>query len=143
MEETQGYCPVFHRAVELIGRRWNGPIIGALLDGADRFGEIRSRIPGLTDRLLAQRLRELEREGVVHADDQGPLPGAGDRVHSPMGCGVGTSRIDQLGAGPQRRGLATPVSRPTTNAVAPSSARSGSAGGTPPPPLEPPALESP
>ncbi len=65
MDETQGYCPVFHRAVELIGRRWNGPIIRALLDGADRFGEIRSRIPGLTDRLLAQRLRELEREGVV------------------------------------------------------------------------------
>ena len=56
---------MFHRAVELIGRRWNGPIIRALLDGADRFGEIRSRIPGLTDRLLAQRLRELEREGVV------------------------------------------------------------------------------
>ena len=65
MDETHGYCPVFHRAVELIGRRWNGPIIRALLDGADRFGEIRSRIPGLTDRLLAQRLRELEREGVV------------------------------------------------------------------------------
>lgn len=65
MDETQNYCPVFHRAVELIGRRWNGPIIRVLLDGADRFGEIRSGIPGLTDRLLAQRLRELQREGVV------------------------------------------------------------------------------
>lgn len=65
MDERESYCPVFHRAVELIGRRWNGPIIRALLDGAERFGEIRSRIPGLTDRLLAQRLRELEREGVV------------------------------------------------------------------------------
>ena len=65
VDERENYCPVFHRAVELIGRRWNGPIIRALLDGAERFGEIRSRIPGLTDRLLAQRLRELEREGVV------------------------------------------------------------------------------
>jgi DNA-binding HxlR family transcriptional regulator len=65
MDEAESYCPVFHRAVELIGRRWNGPIIRALLDGAERFGEIRSRIPGLTDRLLAQRLRELEKEGVV------------------------------------------------------------------------------
>ena len=65
MDETQGYCPVFHRAVELIGRRWNGPIIRALLDGVERFDEIRSRIPGLTDRLLAQRLSELESEGVV------------------------------------------------------------------------------
>ncbi|CAN5306653.1 MAG: winged helix-turn-helix transcriptional regulator [Nocardioides sp.] len=65
MDESQRYCPAFHRAVELIGRRWNGPIIRALLDGAERFGEIRSGIPGLTDRLLAQRLREFEREGVV------------------------------------------------------------------------------
>lgn len=65
MEEREGYCPVFHRAVELIGRRWNGPIIRAMLEGAKRFGEIRSSIPGLTDRLLAQRLRELECEGVV------------------------------------------------------------------------------
>lgn len=65
MDDREGYCPVFHRAVELIGRRWNGPIIRALLDGAERFGEIRSGIPGLTDRLLAQRLRELEHEGVV------------------------------------------------------------------------------
>jgi DNA-binding HxlR family transcriptional regulator len=65
MDGAESYCPVFHRAVELIGRRWNGPIIRALLDGAERFGEIRSSIPGLTDRLLAQRLRELECEGVV------------------------------------------------------------------------------
>ena len=64
MDETQGYCPVFHRAVELIGRRWNGPIIRALLDGADRFGEIRSRIPGLTDRLLDR------------SEGGGPEPGA-------------------------------------------------------------------
>ena len=62
MDETQGYCPVFHRAVELIGRRWNGPIIRALLDGADRFGEIRSRIPGLTDRLLAQATQDNEHQ---------------------------------------------------------------------------------
>lgn len=65
MDAREGYCPVFHRAVELIGRRWNGPILRALLDGAKRFGEIRSGVPGLTDRLLAQRLRELEHEGVV------------------------------------------------------------------------------
>lgn len=76
VDERENYCPVFHRAVELIGRRWNGPIIRALLDGAERFGEIRSRIPGLTDRLLAQRLRELEREGVVQrvTAAAGPVP---------------------------------------------------------------------
>lgn len=61
----QGYCAVFHRAIELIGRRWNGAIVRALLGGGQRFGELRAAVPGLSDRLLAQRLRELEHEGVV------------------------------------------------------------------------------
>lgn len=60
-----GYCAVFHRAIELIGRRWNGAILRVLLGGAQRFSEVRAAVPGLSDRLLAERLRELEREGVV------------------------------------------------------------------------------
>lgn len=50
-------CEVFHRAVELIGRRWTGAIIQALLAGARRFSEIRAAIAGISDRLLAERLR--------------------------------------------------------------------------------------
>jgi DNA-binding HxlR family transcriptional regulator len=56
---------VFHRAIELIGRRWNGVIVRALLAGELRFSDVRAAVPGLSDRLLAERLRELEREGVV------------------------------------------------------------------------------
>ncbi len=59
------YCPVFQHAVELIGRRWSGAIIRALLSGSVRFGDILQRIPNLSDRLLSERLRELEAEGVV------------------------------------------------------------------------------
>lgn len=59
------YCAVFHRAIELIGRRWNGVIVRALLAGGHRFSDVRAAVPGLSDRLLAERLRELEREGVV------------------------------------------------------------------------------
>lgn len=59
------YCAVFHRAIELIGRRWNGVIVRALLAGGQRFSDVRAAVPGLSDRLLAERLRELEREGVV------------------------------------------------------------------------------
>ncbi|MQA97158.1 MAG: transcriptional regulator [Streptosporangiales bacterium] len=59
------YCPHFHWAVELIGRRWSGAIMIVLSGGAQRFGEIRAAIPGLSDRLLVERLRELEAEGVV------------------------------------------------------------------------------
>lgn len=63
--ETFAYCPKFHRAVELIGRRWSGAIIRSLLGGSVRFNEILAAIPGLSDRLLSERLRELEAEGVV------------------------------------------------------------------------------
>lgn len=58
-------CPKFHRAVELIGRRWTGAILSALLMGATRFTDIIHAVPGLSDRLLSERLKELEAEGIV------------------------------------------------------------------------------
>lgn len=58
-------CPKFHQAVELIGRRWTGAILSALLKGATRFTDIIHAVPGLSDRLLSERLKELELEGIV------------------------------------------------------------------------------
>jgi DNA-binding HxlR family transcriptional regulator len=63
--QTRGVCPDFHAAIELIGRRWTGAIVSALTEGPMRFGELAKAIPGLSDRLLSQRLRELEKAGVV------------------------------------------------------------------------------
>jgi len=62
---NQGICPRYHRAVELIGRRWSGAIVRVLLDGPQRFSGILQQVAGLTDRLLSERLKELEAEGVV------------------------------------------------------------------------------
>jgi DNA-binding HxlR family transcriptional regulator len=59
------FCPVFHRAVELIGRRWTGAIVRALLSGIAHFSELKAAIPDLSDRMLSERLKELEAEGVV------------------------------------------------------------------------------
>lgn len=59
------FCPQFHHAVELVGRRWNGAIIRAMLSGAKRFSAIAETVPGMSDRMLAERLRELEEEGIV------------------------------------------------------------------------------
>src|SRR5215211_2656837 len=59
------FCPVFHRAVELIGRRWTGAIVRALLLGTSRFSELTETIPELSDRMLSERLKELEAEGIV------------------------------------------------------------------------------
>lgn len=59
------FCPRFHRAVELIGRRWTGAILRAMMSGTSRFSDLANAVPGLSDRLLAERLRELETEGIV------------------------------------------------------------------------------
>lgn len=58
-------CPHFHHAIELIGRRWTGAIIWVLLQGRARYARLRSAIPEITDRMLTERLRELEQEGLV------------------------------------------------------------------------------
>ena len=67
-------CPYFHAAIELIGKRWSGAIIWALGEGPQRFNELRRAIPGLSDRLLSQRLRELEEAGVVKRTVEDGLP---------------------------------------------------------------------
>lgn len=69
-----GCCPHYHLAVELIGRRWTGAIIAVLLaDGPHRFSELRDGVPGVSDRVLSQRMRELESTGIVsRAVDPGP-----------------------------------------------------------------------
>jgi DNA-binding HxlR family transcriptional regulator len=59
------FCPIFHRAVELIGRRWTGAIVRALLSGVVHFSDLARVIPDLSDRMLSERLKELEAEGVV------------------------------------------------------------------------------
>ena len=62
---ASAFCPYFHQAVELIGRRWTGAILRAMLSGRTRFTDIAAAIPGLSDRLLSERLKELESEGIV------------------------------------------------------------------------------
>ena len=58
-------CGLYHPAVELVGKRWTGAILLVLMDGPLRFCEIRHLVPDLSDRLLSERLKELEGEGIV------------------------------------------------------------------------------
>ena len=59
------FCATYTHAIEIIGRRWTGAIVRAMLAGATRYGEIRAAVPGLSDRLLSERLKELEHEGIL------------------------------------------------------------------------------
>jgi DNA-binding HxlR family transcriptional regulator len=70
-------CPLYHEAVELVGRRWTGAILRVLIDGPLRFSEIAQAIPELSDRLLSERMKELERRGMVQRT---VLPGPPLRV---------------------------------------------------------------
>jgi DNA-binding HxlR family transcriptional regulator len=61
-----GCCPHLHEAVELIGRRWTGAILEVLRqDGPLRFSEVVGAIPGLSDRLCSERVKELEARGII------------------------------------------------------------------------------
>jgi DNA-binding HxlR family transcriptional regulator len=67
-EDRPACCPHFHRAVELVGKRWTGAILYVLLraDGGPlRFSEIAHAVPDLSDRLLSERMKELEKCGIV------------------------------------------------------------------------------
>lgn len=59
-------CPKFEKAFEILGKKWNGLIIDVLLEnGPQRFGELRQKIPVVSDRVLVERLKELEAEGII------------------------------------------------------------------------------
>ena len=58
-------CGRFHRASELIGRRWTGAILFVLIGSRCRFATLRQAIPEITDRMLSERLHELEAEGIL------------------------------------------------------------------------------
>lgn len=57
-------CPKFHKAIEILSKRWNGLIINQLLSGSQRFCNLNASMP-ISGRLLSERLKELEIEGIV------------------------------------------------------------------------------
>ncbi|WJH37146.1 helix-turn-helix transcriptional regulator [Paenibacillus sp. CC-CFT747] len=65
MEHDHRLCPKFEAAFELLGKRWTGLIIRVLLDGPKRFKDISELIPGMSDRMLSERFKELETAGLI------------------------------------------------------------------------------
>ena len=109
-----GCCPYYHEAIELIGKRWTGAIVVVLIDeGPMRFSEIAGAVPELSDRLLSERMKELEARGVV---ERHVLDGPPVRVEyclTPMGRELEPA-LSQLKAWARvwlREDAAAPVSR--------------------------------
>jgi DNA-binding HxlR family transcriptional regulator len=64
-QHDSSLCPLYHHAIELIGRRWSGAILQVMRAGPTRFNDLAAAIPGLSDRMLSERLKELEAEQIV------------------------------------------------------------------------------
>jgi DNA-binding HxlR family transcriptional regulator len=88
-EDRPGCCPYYHQAIELIGRRWTGAIVGVLIHQSTlRFCQIADAVPQLSDRLLSERMKELEARGIVRRTEH---PGRTVRVEyelTDMGCAL-------------------------------------------------------
>jgi DNA-binding HxlR family transcriptional regulator len=65
MAATTNICPRYEAAAELLGKRWTGLILRVLMDGPRRFSELAATVDGMSERMLSERLKELEGEGVV------------------------------------------------------------------------------
>ena len=63
--EKYHMCPKFETAFELLGKRWTGLIIRTLLSGQKRFSDIADAIPNMSSRMLTERFKELESEGII------------------------------------------------------------------------------
>jgi DNA-binding HxlR family transcriptional regulator len=74
VSEVEGpVCQHFHRAAEIVGRRWTPQLIRVLLAGPARYRDLKAAVPQISDHLLSARLKELEAAGIVSRSvDAGP-----------------------------------------------------------------------
>jgi DNA-binding HxlR family transcriptional regulator len=87
-------CP----AREVLGHvtgRWGGLVLGALTRGTRRYSELRARIDGISEKMLAQTLRDLERDGLVIRRQYPAVPPRVDYTLTPSGMEV-AQRVDSL-----------------------------------------------
>jgi DNA-binding HxlR family transcriptional regulator len=66
-------CPV-ELAVDVLGGRWRTVLLARLKEGVHRYGELRRLVPGISEKMLTQRLRELEADGLITRRDLGTVP---------------------------------------------------------------------
>jgi DNA-binding HxlR family transcriptional regulator len=89
VKSSESYCAQFQCAVELIGRRWTGAIVRALLGGVYRFSDLKNAIPDLSEKMLSERLKELETMGIVKREVFPETPVRIEYLLTPSGQALG------------------------------------------------------
>ncbi|MEF2247080.1 MULTISPECIES: winged helix-turn-helix transcriptional regulator [unclassified Paenibacillus] len=59
-------CPKYEAAADILGKKWTGKIIRVLLGGPKRFKDMKEQIPEMSDKMLTDRMKELECQGIVN-----------------------------------------------------------------------------
>jgi len=100
------HCPV-EAALDVIGGKWKVVILFWLKEGVRRFSELRRLIPGISERMLTQQLRELEDHGIVHRRVYAQVPPKVEYSLTPYGrtlrpitdlmCAWGKKHINRSG----------------------------------------------
>ena len=91
LEARSPCCGLYHQAVELVGKRWTGAIVYVLLQHRRpmRFSEVGAAVPELSDRLLSERMKELEARGIVERRVLEETPVRVEYELTPMGRDLG------------------------------------------------------
>ena len=84
-------------AMDVIGGKWKVLILWALGERPHRFGELRRELPGVTEKVLASHLRELEDDGIVHREDYDEVPPRVEYSLTPLGVSL-KAALAPLGA---------------------------------------------
>ncbi len=125
MRRRSTQCPA-EVTLQVIGGRWKIPILWHLAQGTKRFSELQRAVGGITQKMLTQQLREMERDGIVHRRVYPQVPPKVDEAPRPApaghGSGVAARRLPSVrlasshrardrAAGPGTRGLTRPGER--------------------------------
>ncbi|MFB5269875.1 winged helix-turn-helix transcriptional regulator [Paenibacillus enshidis] len=86
--QQQGMCPRFETAFSFLGKRWNGLIIQSLMSGPKRFKDISNRIPSMSDKMLSERMKDLESEGILIRHVYPETPVRIEYELTPKGCAL-------------------------------------------------------
>ncbi|NOL41451.1 helix-turn-helix transcriptional regulator [Kribbella sandramycini] len=89
-------CPS-RPVLEDVTGRWGALALGALADGPLRFNELRRQVDGVSQKMLAQSLHALERDGLVHRDVQSTFPLKVEYSLTPTGAVLAAKLLDLIG----------------------------------------------